>query len=65
MSGTDYVAVEKEADSLESSGAEKDKRARMTWRRTVEAKTGAEKDWGETKALVENSVLWRRFVEAL
>lgn len=65
MGGTDYVAVEKVADSLESSRAEKDKRARMTWRRTVEAKTGAEKNWGETKALVEIRILWRCFVETL
>uniref|UniRef100_A0A8D9ACT3 Craniofacial development protein 2 n=2 Tax=Cacopsylla melanoneura TaxID=428564 RepID=A0A8D9ACT3_9HEMI len=58
--------IAKEALVWNPQGKRKQGRPRITWKRTVEQEIAEEgKSWGEIKALAQNRVRWRSFVEAL
>jgi hypothetical protein len=57
------TAIENQVLIWNPHGQQRRRKPRMTWKRTVAEKAG--KTWKEFRALVQNSVCWRCFVEAL
>jgi hypothetical protein len=60
------TAIENQALNWNPQGQRRRGRPRMTWKRTVVEEGGkACKTWKEVRALAQNRVHWRCFVEAL